>query len=192
MMKIDQQAILKAATEILNTKGIAALSMRAIAANLDVKAASLYFHIKNKNDLFEQISEGISQRVFEKLNRVDEPDLQRLMDVFRAELKRIQDSPQIFSNTAPFTPYRTRLIQFSLDHLQQLGVPQQFTATAGNLLNNYVLSFVSDEQYFSRVDSSTFDESQFKSPINMADPDDSFQYGLNLIFAGIRVQSKNG
>lgn len=163
--------------------------MRALATSLDVKAASLYFHIKNKNDLFEQISEGISQRVYEQLTQQTAPALSELMHIFRKELKRVQDSPEIFSTTSPFTTYRTKLIQFSLTQLGQMGIPQKFTTTVGNLLNNYVLSFVADEQFFARVDPADFDESLLKSPIDLAKPDESFDYGLNLVLAGIERQA---
>ncbi|WP_054758916.1 TetR/AcrR family transcriptional regulator [Secundilactobacillus collinoides] len=95
-MKIDNTAILQAAINILNTKGLSALSMRALADQLNVKAASLYFHIKNKDELLEQISEGISERVYTHLESMKDPDLRQLMTVFRDELKNIQDSPQIF------------------------------------------------------------------------------------------------
>ncbi len=187
-MKIDNTAILQAAINILNTKGLSALSMRALADQLNVKAASLYFHIKNKDELLEQISEGISERVYTHLESMKDPDLRQLMTVFRDELKNIQDSPQIFSNTAPFTPYRTKLIEISLTHITRLGIAPAYATAVGNLVNNYVLSFVADEQYFARVDQSSFEATPFQSPIDMAEPDHSFEFGLDLIFAGIAAK----
>lgn len=187
-MKITQSSILMAATEILNSKGIESLSMRALATKLDVKAASLYFHIKNKEDLFEQISEGISKVVYDQISKMDNPTMTDLSIIFRRELKTIQDSPRIFEITFPFTPYRTKLIQFSIGQLSKLGVPDQYLTAAGNLVNNYILSFVADEQFFARVDPSEF-RSDIVSPIDMAKPDDSFDYGLNLILAGIKREN---
>jgi TetR/AcrR family tetracycline transcriptional repressor len=183
-MKIDQQSILTATTELLNQDGIDALSMRSLAKKLDVKAASLYFHIKNKEDLFEQISEGISKKVYLEIQKTDQPDLTILANIFRSELKKIQDSPRIFEITSPLTEYRTKLIEFTLSQLKMLNIPEKYLTTAGNVYNNYILSFVSDEQFFAKVDPAEFDMT-FQSPIDMADPDDSFEYGLNIILKGL-------
>lgn len=52
---LTRHAILAAAGEILDSGGRSALSMRAIAARLNVKAASLYNHISGKQELLQQI-----------------------------------------------------------------------------------------------------------------------------------------
>lgn len=65
---LSRQIILKTALIILDESGIDALSMRTLAKRLNVKAMSLYNHIKNKEDLLNGVVEIILQEV-----RIPEP-----------------------------------------------------------------------------------------------------------------------
>jgi AcrR family transcriptional regulator len=55
--------IIDAAMDILDRDGVAGLSMRAIAARLDVKAASLYYHVHNKDALLQAVADRIAEQV---------------------------------------------------------------------------------------------------------------------------------
>lgn len=56
---LSQAAICLAAIELINSKGLEALNMRELATYLNVEAASLYYHIKNKSELLDLIQETI-------------------------------------------------------------------------------------------------------------------------------------
>ena len=45
---INKERIVAAALELLNDKGMDALTVRALAARLDVQAPALYWHVRNK------------------------------------------------------------------------------------------------------------------------------------------------
>lgn len=187
-MKLDKEIIVDSAMKILNGKGIDALSMRALAAQLDVKAASLYFHFKNKEKLLEQISDTISGRVLNQLKDLDEVTLILLATALREQLKQVRDASRVFGETQPFTPNRMALIQLSLKLLKQQKIPDKYVTTVGNLLNNYILSFVADEQLFAQLPSDSL-PNDMPLPIDDANPDDSFMYGLQLILKGIAANS---
>ena len=53
--KLSEEHICQQAIQIVNNEGLEALSMRKLAAALNVKAASLYNHIRNKSDLFDKM-----------------------------------------------------------------------------------------------------------------------------------------
>ncbi|MFI7611207.1 TetR/AcrR family transcriptional regulator [Nonomuraea terrae] len=55
--------ILETALDILDQEGDAGLSMRAIAARLDVKAASLYYHVRNKDTLLQALADHIAHEL---------------------------------------------------------------------------------------------------------------------------------
>ncbi|MGW2150056.1 TetR/AcrR family transcriptional regulator [Nonomuraea bangladeshensis] len=55
--------ILETALDILDQEGSAGLSMRAIAARLDVKAASLYYHVRNKDALLQALVDQIAHEL---------------------------------------------------------------------------------------------------------------------------------
>jgi AcrR family transcriptional regulator len=57
---LDRERILRAALELADREGIEALSMRRLAARLGVEAMTLYYHVKNK----QQLLDGIMDLVF--------------------------------------------------------------------------------------------------------------------------------
>ncbi|MFC6176897.1 TetR family transcriptional regulator [Companilactobacillus huachuanensis] len=192
-MKLDQQTIQLAAITLLNENGLEALSMRSLAKALDVKAASLYFHFKNRNALMEGIAELISGRICQRLVKVKDCDFYQLAHILREELKRVNDSPKIFESTYPFTPNRTKLIMLGMKLMQDLGVDKQHLTVAGNMGNNFVLSYVADEQYFARDTERQMPSefaAQFTSPIDLANPDEAFDYGLNVFIHGLQATAK--
>jgi AcrR family transcriptional regulator len=50
---LSQTQIVRAAIELLDSEGLAGLSMRKLAARLDSGATSLYWHVQTKDDLIE-------------------------------------------------------------------------------------------------------------------------------------------
>ncbi|WP_328645054.1 TetR/AcrR family transcriptional regulator C-terminal domain-containing protein [Amycolatopsis sp. NBC_00348] len=66
-MSLNRGKVLDAALRLADEQGLAALSMRKVAAAVGVEAMSLYNHVSNKGDLLD----GLTARVFEE---VDVPD----------------------------------------------------------------------------------------------------------------------
>lgn len=61
-----QQEILNVALELFYKRGFADTSMRDIAEVMNVKAASLYAHIKSKEEIMEWISNDVSNRFMQR------------------------------------------------------------------------------------------------------------------------------
>lgn len=59
--------IVAAALEILAERGIEAITLRNLAAALNVRAPSLYWHVSSKQELFGYISEEIFRDVLDQL-----------------------------------------------------------------------------------------------------------------------------
>jgi len=51
------------ALELINEEGLEGLSMRALADRLEVKASSLYWHVRDRGELLELLAESILERV---------------------------------------------------------------------------------------------------------------------------------
>ena len=56
---LSQEKICDAALKLINSEGLETLSMRKLATNLDVEAASLYNHIASKNEIFDLLQEHL-------------------------------------------------------------------------------------------------------------------------------------
>ncbi|MEU4421786.1 TetR/AcrR family transcriptional regulator C-terminal domain-containing protein [Actinoplanes sp. NPDC024001] len=50
---LSREAVLRAAVDVADERGIAAVSMRAVAERLGVEAMSLYHHVRNKDEILD-------------------------------------------------------------------------------------------------------------------------------------------
>jgi TetR/AcrR family tetracycline transcriptional repressor len=64
---LDQAQVVRAALTLLDEVGLDELTMRRLAGQLGVKAASLYRHVHNKNELLALLGDEISGEIPGKL-----------------------------------------------------------------------------------------------------------------------------
>lgn len=69
-LKEKQRKILDVAVELFKEKGYMGSSVRDLATKLNIKAASLYGHIRSKEEILEWICFGIAQEFFDELQVV--------------------------------------------------------------------------------------------------------------------------
>ncbi|MGI6553934.1 MAG: TetR/AcrR family transcriptional regulator C-terminal domain-containing protein [Bacillota bacterium] len=190
-MAITKEGIVKASLDILNRGGIGSLSMRTLAKELNIKAASLYWHIKNKQDLIDLIAEHITQEISlpETIDDTEEA-LTDLAFEFRRVLLKTRDAVEVFAQSIPRTPYRIKTIKFVLAALTKYGVSNKNCITAGNLVNNYILSFVADEIRTKDICPEEAEQlgllwgEQYEMNLDF---DRQFLYGLEVLFAGLKA-----
>lgn len=190
-MAITKEAIIKASLDILNRDGISNLSMRNLAKELNIKAASLYWHIKDKQDLYDLIAEYLNNEIElpESFDDAKEAIINLSWEV-RKVLLKTRDAVDVFAMSFPSTPSRIEGIKFLLSALTKYGVSNKNCLCAANLINNYVVSFVADElraKHISREAAEQFGsifEEQYE--INL-DFQEQFLYGLNVILTGLLV-----
>ncbi|MGA8924405.1 MAG: TetR family transcriptional regulator, partial [Candidatus Dormiibacterota bacterium] len=60
---LSRARLAAAALELIQEDGLEALSMRGLAERLDVRAASLYWHVRDRQELVELLAESIMDRV---------------------------------------------------------------------------------------------------------------------------------
>jgi TetR/AcrR family transcriptional regulator, tetracycline repressor protein len=60
---LTRERLVGAALELIGEEGLDGLSMRALADRLEVKAASLYWHVRDRRELVELLAESILQSV---------------------------------------------------------------------------------------------------------------------------------
>lgn len=60
---LNRQAVIDAAMELLHEAGVDGLSMRSLAERLGVKAASLYWHVRDKEQVLELLADAVLQSV---------------------------------------------------------------------------------------------------------------------------------
>src|SRR4051795_8991707 len=60
---ITRERIVSTALELLDEEGMDALTVRALAARLDVRAPTLYWHVRNKQELLDEMATEVMRRV---------------------------------------------------------------------------------------------------------------------------------
>ena len=68
---LTRERLVGAALELISQEGLEGMSMRALAERLEVKAASLYWHVRDRRELLELLAESILETVRPARRRAD-------------------------------------------------------------------------------------------------------------------------
>ncbi len=173
---ITEKLIVQAALEILDEAGFDRLTMRTLAAKLGIKAASLYWHVRNKQDLLGMLAEEICASM-------EEPDpaiswQERLVFLGR-EYRRVLESHRdagrvLLASGIPNGPNRLRITEMVLRTLLEAGLADKDAAYAALLMNDYVTMFVLDEAQYA-------DSEGTDNPTDSANPSPNWQFALSPV-----------
>ncbi|WP_328393759.1 TetR/AcrR family transcriptional regulator C-terminal domain-containing protein [Nocardia sp. NBC_00416] len=148
---ITRERIVAVALELLNDQGMDALTVRALASRLDVKAPALYWHVRNKQELLDEMSTFVMRRVTDALAAVPSggswrDDLAAYARVLRSEYLRHRDGARIFSGTRIVDPEVVRAKEPWLERLTATGFSLAAADDAIDLVTAFVVGFVIEEQ----------------------------------------------
>ncbi|MYM19006.1 TetR family transcriptional regulator [Brevibacterium sp. 5221] len=136
-MPLTTDSIADAALAILADFGMGDLSMRRLARDLDVQPSALYWHVKNKQEVFVLVSRRLSAEVDARLPRGTAASAVVVATALRDVLLRHRDGAEIF------------LLAYSLD--AESTVPERLEEAvpdpaAQEALLSFVLGHVQIEQ----------------------------------------------
>ncbi len=92
---VDREDILRAAAEVLHRKGYEATTMKDIAAQVNLTAASLYHHFPNKDFLLLNVLEfglGLGLEKLEKIFASEKSNAEKLAEMIRFHVITITDN----------------------------------------------------------------------------------------------------
>lgn len=87
--------IVKAGAALFREKGFGAASMRDLAENIGIEAASLYNHIRSKNEILESICFAVANRFnthFDEADTVNDPVLAKVETILRFHIQQMIDN----------------------------------------------------------------------------------------------------
>jgi AcrR family transcriptional regulator len=140
--------VLRAGVALADREGIAALSMRRLAAELDYEVMSLYHHVANKDDLFDGMVELVAAEI-------DLPDpatpwrealRQSAVDMRAALVRHPWAVSMWFSRVTG--PARMRIMEAQLGALARSGIDPDLAHVGFHALLNHVLGYALQEQSF--------------------------------------------
>lgn len=206
---LTQKEILQAALNLLDEVGLDGVTMRALAAKLDIKAASLYWHVRNKQELLILLADEICAPIREPdISLSWQEQLEFLGNEYRNTLLLHRDAARVLtsSKSMPTGSNRLRLTEIILTTLLNVGFDKQGAVYAGFLLNEYVTMFVLGEtQYENTDDGENSEESPFNFQgwvnslpqneypgirrladyLQKPDPNERFRFGMEILKNGL-------
>jgi AcrR family transcriptional regulator len=143
---LDRQDLVRVALELLDDVGLDGLTMRSLADRLGVKAASLYWHLRDKDELAELLLEAINCELPDPESGLPwREQLERQAWAWRQVLLRHRDAARLAMGRFVTRPVTLRHIEHVLGTLRSAGFSDADAANAGYLIANFVPGFVAEE-----------------------------------------------
>jgi TetR/AcrR family transcriptional regulator, tetracycline repressor protein len=148
---LSKAVIVQAALDVLDEAGFDGLTVRAVAARLDVQAAALYWHVRDKQDLLDEMATEVWRQVTAELAALP-PRLpwDRAMTAFAGITRRAllahRDGAKVFSGTYLTDASVLRAQEEGLAALAADGFAVRDVIRAYALLYNFTVGFCIEEQ----------------------------------------------
>jgi len=208
LRRLDPDAVIRAAVEVLDHTGLEGLTIRAIAERLGVRGPALYWHFRNKQALLDEMAEAmLADRAGELRPPADgEPWWEWLAEsarwLRRALLSR-RDGARVFAGvTLTSQPTLLQMQDLAIGVLHGAGFPWSEALRAVATLHVYAVGATIEEQAMPPPDVLEELGETFPDPLQYPslaagfaefdwDPDSGFEQGLQLILAGLRSRMRS-
>jgi AcrR family transcriptional regulator len=144
---LTREVIVEAALRVLDAEGMDRLSMRRVGDELGAGAASIYWHVRNKDELLQLVFERVVGEA-----ELPPPDPSRWQEQLamlavqmRAILTRHRDVARISLGRVPSGPAIALLTEWLFTLLKPVGIPDKVIAYLGDLFGLYVGAFTFEE-----------------------------------------------
>jgi TetR/AcrR family tetracycline transcriptional repressor len=206
---IDRDLVVRTALRLLDEDGLDGLSLRRLAAELQVKAPALYWHFESKRALMDHMADAILSPAVPELDGPADPAdwprwLARTADVLRSRLLAHPDGAQLALGANLYRAVALRrFVERAIEvlHAGGFGLADASRATATFI--GFVIGRTVEEQTL--PDPATIQRGMAESPVlaramaERAAPDDqdvSFRFGVRIQIAGmqalLREAAENG
>jgi AcrR family transcriptional regulator len=144
--KLSRSEILSAAVALVDERGVEALSMRNLAAELGVEAMSLYNHIPSKDALLDGIVETVLDEVHAPAAEGTwQETLRELALRHRAAALRHRRVMLLFSSRTVTSPAWRRAVEDTLAALRAGGFDEDEAVSAYRIFWGFVVGYVHSE-----------------------------------------------
>lgn len=211
-MPLDRETVVRTALRLLDDVGLERLTLRRIAAELDVQAPALYWHFKNKQELLDAMATTVlvdSAGDHEAWSTTDWRDFLHAYALgLRRALLRHRDGAKMVPGTRLTEPSMYTAMEKSLRVLVDAGFTAETAALALGTVYNYTVGHAIEEQAVSprpgerdrhydprerrkRLDPENQPTVAALNDVAFSDPDATFDDGLRLILDGLAARLEN-
>ncbi len=139
---LTRQRVLEAAVDVVDREGFDALSMRRLAAELDVQAMSLYNHVAGRDALLDGIIEVVLAGVAAEPGADWKDSLRALASGFREVSRRHPRVVRVFANRTLASPAWARSVEDTLAALRSGGFGAEEAVNAYRVFWAYLSGYV--------------------------------------------------
>jgi AcrR family transcriptional regulator len=210
---LSLELIVRTALELLDTEGLDAVSMRKVAQRLGTGAASLYAHVRNKDELHELMLDLVIGEI-----EVPDPDpanwRQQIKDLVNRQVEVFSAHPGIaqvvLRTPAPTGPNALTVTEAMLSILRAAGLPDREVAFAVDAIALFATAAAMElsadfglgdeqraqrirqvEQYFAALPADRFPTLVSMVPVlSQGDYRERFEFGLDLLLDGVAARSR--
>jgi AcrR family transcriptional regulator len=179
-VQLHKRDVVDAATALLDNYGIADLTMRRLARELQVSPGALYWHFANKQQLLGAVADTILDGV------PSATGVAEVCDRLRDALLSHTDGAELVSASfaAGQSQAMTAILARLTEAVAEAGVDASRAELAARTVVYYVLGFTVDEQSRLQWDAAGADLPEQQSVL-ADDPGARFRFGVDLLVNGI-------
>ena len=208
---LTREAIVDAALALLDREGLSGLSMRKLAQELGAGAASLYWHVGNKEELLGLLLDRIVGET--EVPEADPGTWQEQMKEMAREARRLlqrhRDAAQISMGRIPAGPHSMPVLERNLAVLVEAGLPPRVIAYAVDMFALYVGGFAFEEslrvpplgdesasteqlsEYFRSLPPERFPSLvALADDLTAGDADERFEFAIELLVRGLEAMAQ--
>jgi AcrR family transcriptional regulator len=140
---LTRERLVAEALSVIAAEGVDALSMRGLATRLEVVPAALYRHVRNKEQLYDLVLDGVLAEVDDQLDHTLAwtEQIKLLAHRLRTVLDKHPGIAALLKARDPLGPHSLALAEAFLAPLHAGGLPQREIGLAFSLLYDYTLGF---------------------------------------------------
>jgi len=212
---LEREKVVTVALDLLEEVGFEGLTLRKLADKLHVKAAALYWHFENKQDLIDKVAERIIEDEFvaqsdAEVQAFKQADWRKVLTTMgygmRNALHRHRDGALVIANAdlARSKTFKGRAVMIEKLLDEGFTMPQVFSAMFA--VGRFTLGCVFEEQadprmrvdmkqlYAERLKEAMKERPEIATMLNelgeekFMNPDYQYEQGLQIILDGIEVQ----
>lgn len=150
-MPLDRQLILHHAFILLNETGLEGLTLRRLAARLNVQAPAIYWHFKNKQDLLDEMATQVFRESYQESAALEtlhpwQAWANATSESLRKTLLRYREGAKMFSGTYLTDAELYAPMEANLRRLTREGFTLRQAVVGLTALYSYTIGFVIEEQ----------------------------------------------
>jgi AcrR family transcriptional regulator len=209
---LTRDEVVRAALETLDEVGLEGLTMRRLAQRLGIQSPSIYWHVRDKDELLSLVADAICAEIEPPSDdQTWNSQLEAIAWEYRRVLLAHRDGALVLANTLPVGPNRLRLAERMLAMLVHAGFAPAVAARAGLLLLDFATNAVIEEgrdiamteafgsgvegdqpegfgAWFTSLPADEYPTLvALASDLTDTDPEARFRFGIDVLLTGLRA-----